>query len=60
MRLTLAARPATARAIARHGLNALKMSPTIALSRAIKTQNATKTNVGTMLLGSTCVPAKPA
>ena len=59
-RPTLDASQATARAIARHGLSALKTSPKIGLTTASPTQNSTKMTVGARLFVVVCDPSKPA
>jgi hypothetical protein len=56
----LGAPAAAARAIARHGLKAMKTSPSSALSTGMTTQKTTKTKVGTTLSVVSCEPAKPA
>ena len=48
------------RPIARHGLNARKMSPNRTLSTGMPTQNRTKTNVGARFAVCDCAPARPA
>src|SRR5215218_10395966 len=59
-RLTDRATNATARATARHGLNAPKTLPNSRLANASPTQNVTYTNVGARLASALWTPANPA
>ncbi len=59
-RAAVCATQATARARARHGLNALKMSPNSTLSGTSKSQKITNTKLGAKLFVAVCDPASPA
>ena len=60
MRLTADATAPAARAIARHGLKALKTSPKSMLAIGIPIQKIVKLKFGAMFVAVTCEPAKPA
>jgi hypothetical protein len=58
-RATLPAAHPTARPIARHGLNARKMSPNSTLAGTSPIQKTTNTKVGAKLAAGLCVPSSP-
>ena len=60
LRLTADATPPAARAIARHGLKALKTSPNSMLAIGSPIQNHAKLKVGVMFVADSWDPAKPA
>ena len=59
-RAAVCATQATARPIARHGLNARNTSPNSTLSGTSPSQKITKTKVGAKLADDVCTPVRPA